>query len=135
MSEELLFSLFCSFSNTIRAFDVTRKLFALYSQKCPRAHLPPKMRVECTATTAAKKKNQQEKKNVIELIFVLFTEHFYNVSHKKIRKKGKSSCRSSLIFLLLFYFFPLFSWHFTRLERILRKRIKRRKEHFVYLPL
>lgn len=57
------------------AFDVTWKLFSLYLQKSP---LTPK-------TTIAKKESAA--KNVIELIFVLFAEHFYNVLHKRKERK------------------------------------------------
>ena len=50
-----------------------------------KAHLPSKKKLEYTE----KIRKQSAAKNVIELIFVLFTEHFYNVLHKRKERKKK----------------------------------------------
>lgn len=71
--------------------------------------------------------NEEKVSRKIELIFVLVAEHFHN--DLKAKEKGKSLCRSSLIF------FP-FSWFLRDSNRTWQKA-KRKKRNLAFsdLPL
>lgn len=92
------------------------KTFLFVFAKEPPIPLTPEIKVKYT-TVAAK----ESAKNVIELIS-FYSLNIFITFHMKEKKKVHAEVH--WFFLLL-----LFSWHFTRLERILRKRIKRRNEH------